>query len=76
MKADRLHNAVHSPDTAEYLQQFHHTAKMDNAELARDAAGTSELFDDWAIPYEERLNQVKFNNQLHTQMRFGVSEDV
>jgi hypothetical protein len=75
-RADRLHNMVHEPDTAEYLEQFHHTAGMSNPELARDAAGTSELFDDWSLPFEKKLNKVRFNGMLHTQMDFGTGETV
>ena len=75
-RADRLHNMVHTPQTAEYLEQFHHTAQMSNPEMAKDASGTTEMFSDWAEPYERRLNKVRFNGHLHTSMDFGVSETV
>ena len=74
-RADRLHNAVHNPDTQEYLERYH-SADRSNEELAKDAAGTTELFNDWALPYKNGLKQVKFNGMLHTQMDFGVAEYV
>jgi hypothetical protein len=70
LKADRLHNFVHQPDTEEYLQRYHHTAQMSNPELAHDGAGTTEVLDDWAEPYETRMNTVRFNNNVHRQMDF------
>jgi hypothetical protein len=75
-RADRLHNLVHKPDTQEYLERYHHTAQMSNPELSKDASGTTELFSDWAEPYEKRQNVVRFNGMIHTQMDFGVSETV
>jgi hypothetical protein len=67
---------VHSPDTEDYLERYHHTTQMSNAQLAKDASGTTELFGDWDLPYEKRMNEVKFNNHIHRQMDFGVSEGV
>ena len=72
-RADVLHNAVHKPSTQEYLDRYHHT---DNVQLAKDAAGTSELFADWSESYEGKMNKVRFNNQLHQQIDFGVGETV
>ena len=72
-QADRLHNMVHTPQTQEYIQRYH-TADRTNDEIAKDASGTTELFNDWALPYENGLHQVKFNGMLHTQMDFGVQE--
>ena len=74
-RADRLHNMAHAPDTAAYMEKYHPDAKQD-VDVAKDAAGTTELFSDWDLPYEKNVNQVKFNNHLHRQMDFGVSEDV
>jgi hypothetical protein len=74
--ADRLHNQVHKPDTEEYIEKYHHQAGMTNPQLAKDMAGTTELFSDWNLHYEKRMNQVKFNNHIHSQMSFGVSETV
>jgi hypothetical protein len=76
MRADRLHNMAHQPDTEEYLERYHHTAQMSNPEMAQDASGTTEVFDDWSIPYEKKLNQVKFNGMIHRQMEFGTGETV
>jgi hypothetical protein len=76
LAADRLHNMVHQPDTEEYLERYHHTATMSNPQMAKDAAGTTELFDDWSIHYEKNLNQVRFNGMIHKQMDFGTGETV
>ena len=76
LAADRLHNMVHQPDTEEYLERYHHTATMSNPQMAKDAAGTTELFDDWSIPFEKKLNQVKFNGMIHKQIDFGTGETV
>ena len=64
---------VHNPGTEEYIQRYH-TADRTNDEIAKDASGTTELFNDWALPYDNGLHQVKFNGMLHTQMDFGVQE--
>ena len=70
-KAQRLYDKIFAPTVEKYIEKFH----PDPANLAKDAAGTTELFDDWSIPYEKRHNQVKFNNRIHTQMDFNVQED-
>jgi len=75
-RADALHNAVHRQDTQEYLSRYHPNSSMTKNELAKDAAGTSELFSDWSESYEGRMNKVRFNGHLHQQISFGVGEDV
>ena len=72
MKADRLHNLVHAPDTQEYLERYHPHENMSKIELAHDLSGTTELFSDWSQSYEKRQNKVKFNGLIHTQMAFGT----
>ena len=72
-RADRIHNEAHKPQTTEYLQQ-HRAVNTDN--IAKDASGTMELFNDWSLPYDKDLNKVTFNNRLHTQMSFGVAEEI
>ena len=72
-RADRLHNMVHKPDTEEYMEKFH--PHQNNTDIAQDASGTKELFNDWSIAYEKNLNQVKFNGMIHSQMSFGTAED-
>ena len=73
-QADRLHNMAHAPDTEAYMEKYH--PHQSNTDIAQDASGTKELFSDWDLPYEKNLNQVKFNGMIHSQMDFGVSEDV
>ena len=70
-RAQGLYDKIYAPTVEKYIEKFH----PDPANLAKDAAGTTELFDDWSIPYEKRHNQVKFNNRIHTQMDFNVKED-
>ena len=76
LKADRLHNMVHQPDTEDYMDRFHPTTGMSSTQLARDAAGTAELFDDWSIPYTKNMNKVSFNNMIHKQIDFGTGDTV
>ena len=73
-RADRLHNEVHNPDTEEYMERFHPNQDVDS--IAKDAAGTRELFNDWDLPYDKHLNKVMFNHQIHSQMSFGSAQDV
>ena len=73
-QADRMHNMVHKPDTEAYVEKYH--PHQEHADIAKDASNTTELFNDWALPYEKNLNQVKFNGMIHSQMDFGISEDV
>ena len=70
-KAQGLYDRIYAPTVEKYIEKFH----PDPANLAHDAAGVTELFDDWSLPYEKRHNQVKFNNRIHTQMDFNVQED-
>ena len=70
-RAQGLYDKVYAPTVEKYVEKFH----PDPANLAKDAAGVTELFDDWSLAYEKRHNQVKFNNQIHTQMDFNVQED-
>ena len=72
-RADRLHNAVFTPETKAYMERYHHNENTPNMDIAKDASGTTELFDDWSQPYKTKLNSVKFNGMLHTQMDFGDS---
>ena len=70
-KAQKLYDMVYAPDVKKYTEKF----QSDDRNLAHDAAGTVELFDDWDLPYETHLNQVKFNNHIHHQMDYDVTED-
>ena len=70
---DYLHNLVHQPDTDAYMDRYHAT---DHEKMATDASGTTELFNDWALPYHPGLDAVMFNNHIHTQMNFGVADEV
>ena len=70
-KAQTLYDRVYAPTVDKYMEKFH----SDPKNMATDAAGVTELFDDWSLPYEKRQNQVKFNNQIHHQMDFNVQED-
>ena len=70
-KAQGLYDRIYAPTVEKYIEKFH----PDPANLAHDAAGVTELFDDWSLPYEKRHNQVKFNNRIHHQMDFNVQED-
>ncbi len=70
-KAQDLYDKVYAPTVKKYMDQFHPDPKY----LATDAAGTTELFDDWSLHYEKRHNQVKFNGRIHHQMDFDVQED-
>ena len=70
-RAQGLYDKIYQPTVDKYVEKFH----PDPKNLAHDAAGVTELFDDWSLPYEKRHNQVKFNNRIHTQMDFNVQED-
>ena len=70
-RADRLHNQVYAKSTEDYMQRYH-SADPSKVDVARDAAGTTEIFNDWALPYQKNLKQVKFNNHIHTQMDFSA----
>ena len=65
-----LYDFVEKPETTEYLKRFH-TADKSKIEFARDAAGTTELYADWSLPYQHRTNEVKFQHHIAKQMNFG-----
>jgi hypothetical protein len=61
-RADRLHNEVHKPDTAAYIQKYH----SDDTHLAHDQSGSVELSSDWDIAYAKNVNKVRFNGRTHS----------
>ena len=69
-RANRLHDLAHKKATESYMQRYHTT---DSKTVSKNS-NNFELFNDWSLPYDQNVDKVMFNNHLHTQMNFGVSD--
>ena len=73
-RVDHLHNMVNKPSTEQYMEKYHPLES--SAIIATDDTGNIELHDDWALPFKPNVDQVKIGDTIHSQMDFGVADDI
>ena len=74
--ATRFHDLVFAGDTEQYLERYHPDINKSTDMLARDHAGTTELFDDWSTPRVFNENSVEFHHQIHSQVEGSRRETI